>query len=258
MSFRSAAKRACQFTDAAQAEQAAPVEVESQLVDASVLPSPPSDLDGEDEDHEDMDTDAFKDQKAGSKQPQNALDALMASSAKKASATPAATASSDSYRPTWGWASVFVDLVKNPERFSSMIVFQDADVIIVRDKFPKAKYHFLVLPTQQIDDIFQLRREHCSLIKTLQKRAMQFGQEIQKLDTRATFKTGFHAVPSMKQVHLHLISTDFVSPGLKTKKHWNSFNTPYFVHPRGDNHKNDHNQKTCTTFGKRGRIRKLS
>lgn len=48
------------------------------------------------------------------------------------------------------------------------------------------------------------------------------------------FKIGYHAEPSMQQVHLHVISTDFNSPSLKTKKHWNSFNTAYFVPHHGE------------------------
>ncbi|PWZ02213.1 hypothetical protein BCV70DRAFT_149351, partial [Testicularia cyperi] len=35
--------------------------------------------------------------------------------------------------------------------------------------------------------------------------------------------TAFHAVPSMEHLHLHVISTDFVSTRLKHKKHFNSF-----------------------------------
>jgi aprataxin len=42
------------------------------------------------------------------------------------------------------------------------------------------------------------------------------------------FKVGFHAVPSMKQLHMHVISLDFDSPKLKTRKHWQSFNTAFF------------------------------
>lgn len=34
---------------------------------------------------------------------------------------------------------------------------------------------------------------------------------------------GFHAVPSMDTVHLHVISMDLVSPRLKHKKHYQSF-----------------------------------
>lgn len=49
-----------------------------------------------------------------------------------------------------------------------------------------------------------------------------------------SFKIGYHAEPSMKQVHLHVISTDFDSPYLKNKKHWNSFNTEFFVPHQGN------------------------
>ena len=53
--------------------------------------------------------------------------------------------------------------------------------------------------------------------------------ELTKNDVEIEFRCGFHAIPSMAQVHMHVISQDFISPCLKTKRHWNSFNTPYFV-----------------------------
>lgn len=34
--------------------------------------------------------------------------------------------------------------------------------------------------------------------------------------------------PSMRQLHLHVISQDFNSNHLKNKKHWNSFNSAFF------------------------------
>ncbi|CAK9150406.1 unnamed protein product [Ilex paraguariensis] len=34
--------------------------------------------------------------------------------------------------------------------------------------------------------------------------------------------------PSMRQLHLHVISQDFDSVHLKNKRHWNSFNSPFF------------------------------
>lgn len=42
-------------------------------------------------------------------------------------------------------------------------------------------------------------------------------------------RIGFHAKPSMDHLHLHVVSTDFVSTFMKTKKHWNSFNTEHFL-----------------------------
>lgn len=32
----------------------------------------------------------------------------------------------------------------------------------------------------------------------------------------------------MRQLHMHVISQDFNSKHLKNKKHWNSFNSPFF------------------------------
>lgn len=47
--------------------------------------------------------------------------------------------------------------------------------------------------------------------------------------TEDGFKVGYHAQPSMKHLHLHVISKDFSSEFLKTKKHFNSFNTDFFI-----------------------------
>lgn len=47
------------------------------------------------------------------------------------------------------------------------------------------------------------------------------------------FKIGYHAEPSLLQLHLHVISMDFHSPTLKTERHWNSFNTKLFIPHRG-------------------------
>lgn len=42
------------------------------------------------------------------------------------------------------------------------------------------------------------------------------------------FQIGFHAIPSLSPLHLHIISKDFDSPCLKHKEHWNSFTTDFF------------------------------
>ncbi|XP_014469176.1 PREDICTED: LOW QUALITY PROTEIN: aprataxin, partial [Dinoponera quadriceps] len=41
---------------------------------------------------------------------------------------------------------------------------------------------------------------------------------------------GYHAVSNMQRLHLHVISTDFVTTSLlKMKYYWNSFTTPFFL-----------------------------
>lgn len=58
------------------------------------------------------------------------------------------------------------------------------------------------------------------------------GRELEKSlsgGKKMKFRMGYHAIPSMKQLHMHLISQDFDSDALKNKKHWNSFTSRFFV-----------------------------
>uniref|UniRef100_A0A8D0D246 Aprataxin n=1 Tax=Sander lucioperca TaxID=283035 RepID=A0A8D0D246_SANLU len=79
-----------------------------------------------------------------------------------------------------------------------------------------------------ISSLKALRREHCDLVKHMQKVADQMVQQCPDASL-LRFRTGYHAIPSMSHVHLHVISQDFDSPCLKNKKHWNSFTTDYFM-----------------------------
>ncbi|XP_055850518.1 aprataxin-like protein [Episyrphus balteatus] len=99
--------------------------------------------------------------------------------------------------------------------------------VVIKDKYPKAKHHFLVLPKDDIPSIFHLKPSHLDLLYELHLLSINV-IEVTNCQ-RDDFKIGFHAQPSMQRLHLHVISKDFVSPCLKTKKHWNSFNTKLFV-----------------------------
>ena len=46
--------------------------------------------------------------------------------------------------------------------------------------------------------------------------------------TNMPFWTSLMQTPSMRQLHLHVISQDFNSKHLRNKKHWNSFTTAFF------------------------------
>ncbi|GAB6029093.1 hypothetical protein CHUAL_004877 [Chamberlinius hualienensis] len=104
--------------------------------------------------------------------------------------------------------------------------FADEKVVIIKDKYPKARHHYLVLPKENIPNLSSLRRENVDILHYMLKK----GQEIAgKCHPESRFRLGFHAVHSMSHLHLHVISQDMDSVCLKTKKHWNSFVTEYFV-----------------------------
>ncbi|XP_030584887.1 aprataxin isoform X3 [Archocentrus centrarchus] len=110
----------------------------------------------------------------------------------------------------------------------NMQVYKDDKVVVIKDKYPKARHHWLVLPWQSIPSLKALRAEHCDLVKHMQEVADQMIQQCPD-SSSVPFRTGYHAIPSMSHVHLHVISQDFDSPCLKNKKHWNSFTTDYFI-----------------------------
>jgi hypothetical protein len=43
------------------------------------------------------------------------------------------------------------------------------------------------------------------------------------------FRLGFHSLPSMRQLHLHVISQDLSGEGMKKKAHYQRFVTPFFI-----------------------------
>ncbi|XP_031627737.1 aprataxin-like protein [Contarinia nasturtii] len=122
-----------------------------------------------------------------------------------------------------GWSLGLLNSLKDKSQW----IISNTDAIVISDKFPKAKFHFLVLPRENISNIFQLTTDHLQLLNEMYLLAKNIIEIKGGEDDE--FKIGYHAEPSMQQVHLHVISTDFNSPALKTKKHWNSFTTEFFV-----------------------------
>ncbi|KAF9651501.1 HIT-like protein [Thelephora ganbajun] len=119
------------------------------------------------------------------------------------------------------------------------------------DKYPKAIYHFLVLPRILPGSVFTAkdltnlhtllakgrRAEAKTLIEGLKKdteivKGMVEKEMVKKHGYKWDVWIGFHAVPSLMHLHLHVISSDLCSPSLKHKRHYNSFHPElgFFLH----------------------------
>jgi hypothetical protein len=130
----------------------------------------------------------------------------------------------------WGkWSHRLLETIENADSptYKDGIFFKDDDIIVIFDKYPKSKYHFLCLPRKlRIDEPQSLSREHVEILtKMLDK-----GKYVEKeycfyrkslLQTRTQkrililayffrikrknpqdislpFRFGFHAKPSMR------------------------------------------------------------
>jgi len=107
--------------------------------------------------------------------------------------------------------------------------YHDDKVVVIYDKFPKAKFHLLAMPHKLVDGPEVLTTEDLPMLADLKERGQIIIAELTKKRPKAKFRMGFHAVPSMRQLHMHIISQDFDSECLKNKKHWNSFTTEFFI-----------------------------
>lgn len=119
------------------------------------------------------------------------------------------------------WNEGLLEAFENPD----LKVFEDNEVVAIKDMYPKAMFHYLICSKENIPSVKFIKVEHLSLLKHMHEVAESIGKKYEGVE----FITGYHSVPSMVRLHLHVISTDFDSPHLKTKKHWNSFNTDFFI-----------------------------
>lgn len=141
------------------------------------------------------------------------------------------------------WKHALKDYIHKPVPTSYLpyIYYQDSEYTVIYDAFPKARVHLLILPLAtsglaEVDQVGELEPKHIPAVEKLAGFAQQLASHVYSvLQTvnadAAPVHIGFHAVPSLHHLHVHVISQDFDSPCLKIKKHWNSFTQPQFFLP---------------------------
>ncbi|KAJ3377888.1 hypothetical protein HDU84_008121 [Entophlyctis sp. JEL0112] len=125
------------------------------------------------------------------------------------------------------WKNVLRQYIDRPEQFGAEVVLENtADYVLIRDAYPKASVHLLAIArTCAAPDVLALNRSHLALLEKL----LDVAVRTKAAHPAKTLRVGFHAVPSMAHLHMHLIADDFVSDSLKTKQHWNTFTTAFFI-----------------------------
>lgn len=129
------------------------------------------------------------------------------------------------------WSMKLYDSMQDPK-----LIVDDSDdrVVVIKDLYPKAKHHYLVIPRANKPNLKDLGAEDIPLLKYMKDVGESLISKMQRDKSgegavQLKFRMGYHAVPSMQQVHMHVVSQDFDSPRLKNKKHWNSFTSAFFL-----------------------------
>lgn len=89
------------------------------------------------------------------------------------------------------WNRGLLETMKDP----ASIVIRGEKLVAIKDKYPKAKHHFLILPHDNIDTIFNLKKQDIELVKEMEL----LGTNVVELvgQSLENFSIGFHAEPSM-------------------------------------------------------------
>ncbi|ORY08300.1 HIT-like protein [Basidiobolus meristosporus CBS 931.73] len=129
-----------------------------------------------------------------------------------------------------GWKNVLKPYTEHPEKYSDSVVYSfDDEMVVIYDQYPKAKKHFLILPRNGIESIDALTKEDTAVLLKLRSRGNELIHKLRiEFPEIRNYRLGFHAIPSLQPLHMHVISQDFISPCLKNKTHWNSFTTDFF------------------------------
>ncbi|XP_066576533.1 aprataxin isoform X4 [Amia ocellicauda] len=80
---------------------------------------------------------------------------------------------------------------------AKMQVYKDETVVVIKDKYPKSRYHWLVLPWEPISSLKALRREHTPLLTHMQTVAEGMVRDCPD-SGHLQFRLGYHAIPSMR------------------------------------------------------------
>ncbi|CAL9731156.1 aprataxin-like protein [Monosporozyma unispora] len=150
------------------------------------------------------------------------------------------------------WSQSLSPYILHPDQHEKdLVVYYDDIVTIIHDGFGKSTYHLLILPrdskltkkhpttgvTAHIKNLLQTYVDWCTnyiydhftgryeILPSNDNLSMSSKEDF----IEQFILVGVHSVPSMNNLHIHVLTRDFHSLKLKNKKHYNSFNTKFFV-----------------------------
>ena len=140
------------------------------------------------------------------------------------------------------WRNALYDILSSAEANSegdgnAIILFRNSKCICTYDKFPKAKHHLLLMcrdystnPSclMNVKSLNDLTKAHLCELREFHNLAKSIAAAISG-DEPTSFKVGYHSIPSLLPLHLHIISSDLDSPCITTRKHIVSFSSTFFV-----------------------------
>ena len=84
-------------------------------------------------------------------------------------------------------------------------VFEDTAVKVIKDIYPKAPVHLLVLPKTHVQSIAHLEADHADLVATLIYTAKKVAASLGLAGYKLVFNVGKEGGQAIDHLHLHLL-----------------------------------------------------
>jgi len=92
-------------------------------------------------------------------------------------------------------------------------IYEDEDVIVFNDIYPKAKIHFLIVPKLHIESLATCEAQHQSLLGKMLLLAPRLAKELGLTGFRTIVNTGRDGGQEVFHIHLHLLGGSNNLPG---------------------------------------------
>jgi len=93
------------------------------------------------------------------------------------------------------------------KQINSEIVYENDDVVVFKDLYPKAPVHLLVIPKKHISSVVEIEelsdKQTCELLRTIAKIAKEM--RLDKDGFRVVTNTGTSAGQSVDHLHFHIL-----------------------------------------------------
>lgn len=167
-------------------------------------------------------------------------------------------------RGTMSFRRTLSKYIETPESNPELVIFYNDEVVLLRDAYPKARIHWLLMPRDvsagwpldlltrrdfacdsnsssdsgsrsgpgfgsQFDLLRKLKPWVTKFQKLAEAELQKYCKTDEEIDTEGLIRCGVHSVPSMDNLHIHIISKDMHSLAMKKAPHYLSFNTEFFV-----------------------------
>lgn len=111
------------------------------------------------------------------------------------------------------------------------VYWYDGRCVVVYDAYPKGAAHLLAIPLSiDAGSPAELRPCHFAELEHLHRVAAAVAAHVGRTQFPAhRWQIGYHARPSLRPLHVHVMTTDLTSEAVKTRRHYLSFATAFFV-----------------------------